>query len=218
MKAPLALFAILMLALPLAAQQAEAPAQAAPQLTTSEWTDSFDSPALDLAKWERFSFEGPSAAKVEVKDGVLRIRGVENARAGVRAVPKFSSDKFIVEAAVAAAPKFFSQPTGFASVTVLFDTAGRHRIEWIFRSDGIFEAWYVKDGRGERLDNQRMGTREKQLTLAIARRGDALMFILNGEIGIQKSFPGMPRDFHVMLYGWGQSESSWDSVRVVTAK
>jgi len=212
MKAPLALLVLLLISCCAWAQQAPAPP------AVDQWTDGFDASALDAANWEKFSFEGPSGANIEVKDGSLRIRGVENARAGIRTKQNFKSDRFIAEATLAALPKAFNQPTGFASLTVLFDTAGRNRIEWMLRSDGIFEAWYVKDGRGERLDNNRMGTRETKPTLGIVRRGDTIYFMLNGEIGLQKTSADMPHDFHVMLYGWGNSESNWDSVRVVTAK
>lgn len=214
MKAPFALLLLILVSCCALAQQSGAPQSPA----VDQWNDDFDAHALDTTKWEKFSFEGPSGATVELKEGTVRIRGVENARAGLRATRQFSSDRFIVEAAIAALPTAFSQPTGFASLTVLFDTAGRNRLEWIFRSDGLFEAWYVKDGRGERLDNQRMGTRETKPTLAIVRRGDTIMFVLNGEIGLQKTASDIPRDFHLMLYGWGRSESNWDSVRVVTAK
>jgi len=182
-----------------------------------QWDDNFDGSALS-PRWEKFSFEGPSAAKVEVKDGTLSIRGVENGRAGIRSSQTLHSDRFIFEAVLAGLPKALHQPTGFASLAVLFDSSGQNRIEWILRSDGMFEAWYVKDGRGERLDNSRMATKESKPALAIVRRGDVVMFVLNGEIGIQRNFPAMPRDFTVMLYGWGNSESYWDSVRLVTAK
>ncbi|HWR14651.1 MAG TPA: hypothetical protein VN577_07465 [Terriglobales bacterium] len=182
-----------------------------------QWDDNFDRAELG-PRWEKFSFEGPSAATVQMGDGILCVRGVENGRAGVRSTPAFHSDRFIFEAVVAGLPKAFNQPTGFASLTVLFDSSGRNRIEWILRSDGMLEAWFVKDGRGQRLDNKRMGTKEKSPTLGIVRRGDTLMFVLNGEPGIQKNFSGMHRDFDVMLYGWGTSESCRDSVRVVTPK
>lgn len=214
MKAPLALFLILIASCCAFAQQAGTTGTPA----VDQWVDTFDGNNLDAAKWEKFSFEGPSGAALSVKDGVLKIRGIENARAGARSVTAFNSDKFIVEVAIAAPPKAFNQSTGFASLTVLFDTAGRNRVEWMLRSDGVFEAWYVKDGRGERLDNKRMGTKEQQPSLAIVRRGDTILFVLNGEVGLQKKAADLPREFHVMLYGWGNSESSWDSVRVVTAK
>jgi hypothetical protein len=213
MKAPLALLLLLVISSCLFAQ--DAGKQQTPPV--DQWDDNFEGSSLS-AKWEKFSFEGPSAARVEVKDGTLSLRGVENGRAGIRSSQTLHSDRFIFEAVLAGLPKGFNQPTGFAALAVLFDSSGRNRIEWILRGDGMFEAWYVKDGRSERLDNSHMATKETKPALAIVRRGDNIMFVLNGEIGIQKSFPAMPRDFTVMLYGWGNSESYWDSVRLVTAK
>ena len=59
-----------------------------------------------------------------------------------------------------------------------------------------------------------------------ARRGDEFLFILNGpdsppqeaQIGLKKTIKNLPRNFRVMLYGFGSSENNWDSVRVVVAK
>lgn len=63
-----------------------------------------------------------------------------------------------------------------------------------------------------------LGTKQIAPTIAIARRGNSLMFLLNGEVGIEKNFTDLPKNFHVMSYGLGESENSWDSVRVVTVK
>ncbi|HEX8183923.1 MAG TPA: hypothetical protein VF747_04210, partial [Blastocatellia bacterium] len=101
---------------------------------------------------------------------------------------------------------------------VLFDGSGRNRIEWILTSEGTFEAWSVIDGRGERLDNRNLATKVAKPTLAVVRRGDDFLFILNGQVGLTKTIKNMPRAFHVMLYGYGTSENNWDSVRVVTPK
>jgi hypothetical protein len=213
MRAPITCLLLLLLSSALLSQESSK-TQTPP---IDQWVDNFDGSGLG-PRWERFSFEGPSAATIEVRDGVLRVRGVENGRAGVRSAQVLHSDRFIFEAVLAGLPKAFNQPIGFASLAVLLDSSGANRIEWILRSDGMLEAWYVKDGRGERLDNSRMATKEKTPALAIVRRGENVMFVLNGEIGIQKKIAGMPLDFTVMLYGWGNSESYWDSVRLVTAK
>jgi len=189
-----------------------------------EWKDDFDGKALDAAKWERFTFEGGSGGKLKVEDGQLRMRGVSASRAGVRSKQAFVADHFILEAKIAKVgvplPEIgqsVEQP-GNAVLTVLFDGSGRNRIEWILTSAKTFEAWLITDGRGERLDNHNLGTKEASPTIAIARRGNDLFFLLNGEVGLQKSVANLPRSFHVMLYGFGSSENNWDSVRVVTAK
>jgi hypothetical protein len=212
-------FALILSAQAAVGQQPESPAQQTPSATSvNQWTDDFKGQSLDPAKWERFTFEGPSGGKVEQADGVLKLRGLGGSRFGVRSVPEFSSDRFIVEAQVPAPPVANGIPMANAVLTVLFDSAGRNRIEWIWRSDGHLEAWRVKDGVGEQLDNHRLATKEMSPTLAIVRRGDQLMFVLNGEVGIQKKFTDLPKDFHVMLYGVSNSENSWGPVRVVTAK
>jgi len=189
-----------------------------------EWKDDFDGKALDAAKWERFTFEGGSGGKLKVEDGQLRMRGVAASRAGVRSKQTFVADHFILEAKIAKVgvplPEIGQSVTqpGNAVLTVLFDGSGRNRIEWILTSAKTFEAWLITDGRGERLDNHNLGTKETSPIIAIARRGNDLFFLLNGEVGLQKSVSNLPRAFHVMLYGFGSSENNWDSVRVVTAK
>jgi hypothetical protein len=93
-------------------------------------------------------------------------------------------------------------------------------------SEGTFEAWSVVDGRGERLDDRKLGTKMKNPVLAIVRRGDEFLFVLNGpdsppqeaQVGLRKTIKNMPRTFHVMLYGFGTSENNWDALRVVTLK
>jgi hypothetical protein len=109
-------------------------------------------------------------------------------------------------------------PPGNAILTVLFDGSGRNRIEWLLTSDGRFEAWSIVDGRGERLDNRNLGTKDEKPVISIARRGDDYFFALNGEVGLQKNIKNMPRGFRVMLYGFGSSANNWDSVRVVVPK
>jgi hypothetical protein len=203
-------------------QQQQQPAQT--PLAVEEWSDQFDGQALDAEKWERFTFEGGGGGKAEVGAGQLRLRGMGGSRAGVRSRQTFTGDRFIVEATIAKAgaalpePGQTNAPPGNAILTVLFDGTGRNRIEWLLTSDGRFEAWSVVDGKGERFDNRKLGTRAENPTLSIARKGDDYFFALNGEVGLQKSIRNMPRDFRVMLYGYGSSENDWDSVRVVVAK
>ncbi|MDQ1610382.1 MAG: hypothetical protein QOG00_313 [Pyrinomonadaceae bacterium] len=221
-------------------QQQQSPAapsgQAAPQQQSQpafdQWGDEFDGGALDEKKWERFSFEGGSGGKFEVKDGQLRQRSMSGTRAGVRSRQSFTGDRFSVEARVAKVgaqlpkPEDKSSTLGFAGLTILFDGAGRNRIEWILTSEGTFEAWSIVDGQGERLDDRKLGTKLKNPVLAIIRRGDEFLFVLNGpdsppqdaQIGLKKTIKNLPRSFRVMLYGFGSSENNWDSLRVVVAK
>lgn len=193
-------------------------------LAVEEWSDQFDAAALDTDKWERFTFEGGGGGKVEQSGGQLRMRGMGGSRAGVRTKQSFTSDRFIVEATIAKVgasmpePGQANAPPGNAILTVLFDGSGRNRIEWLLTSDGRFEAWSVVDGRGERLDNRKLGTRDEHPTLSIARKGDDYFFALNGTVGLQKTIKNMPRAFRLMLYGYGSSENDWDSVRVVVPK
>lgn len=200
------------------------PAQQPPAqtpLSVEEWNDQFEGQSLDAERWERFTFEGGGGGKAEVAGGELHLRGMGGSRAGVRTKQTFSGDRFIVEATIAkvgaALPEAgqSNAPPGNAILTVLFDGSERNRIEWILTSDGRFEAWAVVDGKGERLDNRKLGTRDARPTISIARKGDDYFFALNGQVGMQKSIRNMPRAFRVMLYGYGSSENDWDSVRVV---
>lgn len=203
-----------------------------PQAAFNIWGDEFNDKALDESKWERFSFEGGGGGKLELKDGLLHLRSMNKTRNGVRSKQEFTGDRFSVEAAVAKVgnqllePGDKSSPLGFAALTILFDSGGRNRIEWIFTSEGTFEVWSVVDGQGERLDNRKLGTKLKNPVLAIVRRGDEFLFVLNGpdsppqdaQIGLTKVIKNMPRSFRVMLYGFGSSENDWDNARVVTPK
>jgi hypothetical protein len=216
-------------------QSSQAPSstpQAAQKPAYDEWSDDFNGSALDESKWERFSFEGAGGGKLEVKEGEVRIRSANQTRAGLRSKQSFTGDRFSVEARVARVgaqipgPDDKAAPLGFAGVTILFDSTGRNRVEWILTSEGTFEAWSVVDGRGERLDNRKLGTKLKNPVLAIIRRGDEFLFVLNGpdsppeaaQVGLQKTIKNLPRTFRVMLYGFGSSEDDWDAVRVITLK
>jgi len=197
-----------------------------------EWSDDFSGEKLDETKWEKFSFEGASGGKLEVKDGEVRIRASNRTRAGVRSVKTFSGERFIAEAQVARVGAAYPEPgskastIGFAALTILFDGSGRNRIEWILTSEGTFEAWAVTDGRGERLDNRNLGTKMKNPVLSVVRRGDEFLFVINSadgkpedaQIGLTKTIKNMPKSFHLMLYGFGSSENNWSSARVVVAK
>jgi len=197
-----------------------------------EWADDFDGAALDEAKWERYSFEGGGGGKLEVKDGQVRMRSAPDTRAGLRSRREFSSDRFSVEARVARVGAQLPQAgkrandLGSAALTLLFDGSGRNRIEWVLTSEGTLQAWASVDGRAERLDDRKLGTKMKNPVLAVVRRGDEFLFVLNGpdsppqdaQVGLRKTIKNLPRAFHVMLYGFGSSENDWDAVRVTVQK
>jgi hypothetical protein len=230
MKYSRAFITCLVVFLSCAAAHARQAQQAQPAF--DEWADEFDGDKLDESKWERFTFEGTGGGKLEVKEGQVRIRSANGTRSGVRSRQQFAGDRYSVEARVAKvgpslpAPNEKGTPLGFAALTILFDGSGRNRIEWILTSEGTFEAWSVVDGRAERMDNRKLGTKIKNPVLGIVRRGDEFLFVLNGpdsppqdaQVGLTRKIKNMPRAFHVMLYGFGSSENDWDSVRVVTMK
>ena len=200
------------------------PAQSSKPPAVDEWGDDFNGKELDQTKWERFSFEGGNGGKFTIEEGQLRMRGVSGARSGVRSTNTFTGDRFVINAVLAKVgaglpePGQSAMPPGNAILTVLFDSSGRNRIEWILTSEGIFEAWSMIDGRGERLDSRNLATKAINPTLSIARRGDEYFFALNGQVGLQKTIKNLPRGFHVMLYGYGSSENNWDSVQVLMTK
>lgn len=212
---------------------AQSPQPSPPQSPkVEEWSDDFSGDRLNEAKWEKFTFEGASGGKLDVKDGEVRIRSAARTRAGIRTKNAFTGDRWIVEAKLAKVgaglPERGSNgPTlGFAALTVLFDGSGRNRIEWILTSEGTFEAWSVVDGRGERLDNRKLGTKMKNPVMAVVRRGDEFLFVINdpkgkpedAQVGLTATIKNLPKSFYVMLYGYGTSENNWDAARVVLAK
>lgn len=214
-------------------KDASAPASAGAQTPAfDEWGDPFDGNQLDASKWEPFSFQGVGGGKIKVEDGELRMRGMHESRYGVRSKRSFTSDRFIVEGTVRKvspslpAPGEQGLPLGSAVLNIMFDGSGRNRIEWLLTSEGTFQAWAVVDGTGERLDNRNLATKIKNPTLAIVRRGDEFLFVINApgqpaeaaQVALTKSIRNMPRTFRVMLYGFSSSENNWDSVRVVTTK
>ena len=195
----------------------------AAQPAVEEWRDDFDGDHLDETKWELHTLEG-GGGKIQVKDGQLKMRGAGNSRSGVRSRRMFHGERFYVEATPAKVGGQLPQPgqdayqPGFAILTVLFGGSSVNRLEWILRSDGLFEAWSFVDGRGERFDNRSLGTKEKNPHLGVGRRGDQFFFMLNGQVGLERTVRGMPADFKVMLYGFGSTENNWDSVSVQTPK
>ena len=203
--------------------QNQAATQAA-QPAVEEWSDDFDGNKLDENKWEPYTFEGGGGGKIEVKDKQLRMRGSGGSRSGVRSKQSFHGERFYVEAALRKVgpripePGEAGFPPGFAIVAVLFDGNSANRIEWLLRSDGIFEAWQSIDGRMIRVDNGKLATKEESPKLGIARRGDKIFFMLNREVGLQSTIRGVSASFKIMLYGFGTSENNWDSVVVQTLK
>jgi len=197
-----------------------------------EWSDEFNGDQLDEKKWEKFTFEGGSGGKLEVKDGAVQIRSAGKTRAGIRTKDSFSGDRFAVEGRLSKVSAAYPEPgsristLGFGTLTILFDGSGRNRIEWMLTSEGTFEAWSIVDGRGERLDNKKLGTKMKNPVLLIVRKGDEFSFYINdpkgkpqdAQLGLTATVRNLPKSFHVMLYGYGSSENNWDGVRVVVPK
>ena len=218
----LAAVAVLFAACLNAAGQQPAQAQGA-QPAVEEWRDDFDGDKLDETKWERYTFAG-CGGKAEVKDKQLRLRGGEESRSGVRSRQTFSSERFFVQAQVVKvgerAPQQGEQgmQPGTAVLTVLFGGNPTNRIEWLLRSDGIFEAWLVVDGRSERIDNRQLATKVKSLWLGIGRRGDQIFLMVTDKVALERQVRGMGPDFKVMLYGFGTTETSWDAITVQTMK
>lgn len=207
-----------------------ATAQTKPQF--EEWNEDFTGDKLDEKKWEKFTFEGGSGGKLEVKDGEVKIRSVGKTRAGIRTKDAFSGDRFAVEGRISKVSAAFPEPgattstLGFGTLTILFDGSGRNRIEWMLTSEGTLEAWSVVDGRGERLDNKKLATKMKNPVLLVVRKGDEFSFYLNeakgapqdAQVAVTATVKNLPKSFHVMLYGYGSSENNWDGVRVVVPK
>jgi hypothetical protein len=200
-----------------------APAQAA-QPAVEEWRDEFDGEKLDETKWEKYTFEGGGGGKVELKEKQLRLRGGEGSRSGVRSKQSFGGERFLVQAQVTKvgerAPQMGEQgmQPGTGVLTVLFGGNPNNRIEWLLRSDGIFEAWVVVDGRSERVDNRQLATKVKSLWLGIGRRGDQIFLMVNDKVALERQVRGLGPNFKVMVYGFGTTETSWDAVSVQTAK
>src|SRR5215204_4205455 len=218
----LAAVAVILAACMTATGQQPAPAQGA-QPAVEEWKDDFDGDKLDETKWERYTFEG-GGGKAEVKEKQLRMRGGEESRSGVRSRQTFTGERFFVQAALAKvgerAPQQGEQgmQAGTAILTVLLGGSSSNRIEWLLRSDGIFEAWLSVDGRMERIDNRQLATKAKSLWLGVGRRGDQIFFMVNDKVALEHTARGLPPSFKVMLYGFGTTETSWDSISVQTLK
>jgi hypothetical protein len=206
-----------------AAGQQATPTQGA-QPAVEEWRDDFDGERLDETKWEKYTFEGGGGGKVEVKEKQLRLRGGEGSRSGVRSRQSFGGERFLVQAQVTKVGERAPQPgeqgmqPGTGVLTVLFGGSPNNRIEWLLRSDGIFEAWLVVDGRSERIDNRQLATKVKSLWLGVGRRGDQIFLMVNDKVALERQVRGLASNFKVMVYGFGTTETSWDAVSVQTMK
>ncbi len=210
------------------------PAQSAAQNKQQfeEWSDDFTGDKLDEKKWEKFTFEGGSGGKLEVKDGAVQIRSAGKTRAGIRTKNSFSGDRFAVEGRLSKVGEAYPEPgsrtstLGFGTLTILFDGSGRNRVEWMLTSAGTLEAWSVVDGRSERLDNKKLATKMKNPVLLVVRKGDEFSFYLNdakgapqdAQLALTATVKNFPKTFHIMLYGYGSSENNWDGVRIVVPK
>ena len=207
------------------AASAQTPSAQAPsaQPPIEQWGDDFDGDRLDETKWEPYTFDG-GGGKVEVKDKMLRMHGSADSRSGVRSKQTFRAERFYVEAKLdkvsprAPRPGEESFQPGIAILTVLFDGNPANRLEWILKSDGNFEAWQNVDGRMMKVDNGKLATKEKSPRLGIARRNEKIFFMLNGQVGLEREVRGVSANFKVMLYGFGTTENSWDSIMVQTLK
>lgn len=184
----------------------------------AEVKEEFDGDALDSKKWEQYSLSG--VGKIKIEKGKLYTSGANDSRAGVRTTATFSGEKFLVSAKIAKVSAGLSNasgtPTGNAILAIMFDNTGVNRLEWLMTTEGRFEAWLMRDGKGERLDANNLGTKEKLPTLGIGRRGDDYFFMLNGEVGLQKKIKNLPLNFRVMLYGFGTSKDEWESISIIT--
>jgi hypothetical protein len=228
------IYSVFILAFGFSSQIKAQPPQSSQQnnLRLVEWSDDFNGDKLDDSKWEKFTFEGGSGGKLEVKEGEVKIRSAGRTRAGIRVKQAFSGDRFAVEARLTKVGNAMPEPgsnraaIGYGTLTILFDGSGRNRIEWLLTSEGTFEAWSIVDGRGERLDNRKLGTKMKNPVLMIVRKGDEFSFYINdpkgapqdAQLGLTSTIKNMPKSFHVMLYGYGSSENNWDGVRIVMPK
>ncbi len=214
--------AVMLLAACHAAYARQQPAQGA-QPSVAEWKDDFDGDKLDEAKWEKYTFAG-GGGKAEVKEKQLRLRGGEESRSGVRSRQTFTGERFFVQAQLVKvgerAPQQGEQgmQAGTAILAVLFGGSPNNRVEWLLRSDGLFEAWVSVDGRMERIDNRKLATKAKSLWLGIGRRGEQLYLMVNDKVALEHTLRGMTPDFKVMLYGYGTTENNWDAVSVQTLK
>jgi hypothetical protein len=201
-----------------AAQEVPPVKPAPPTPALSEVKEEFDGDALDPKKWEQYSLGG--GGKIKLEKGKLQTSGGTDSRAGVRSVPTFTGERFLVSAKIAKVSAGLGSesrpPLGNAILAILFDNAGVNRIEWLMTHEGRFEAWLMRDGKSERLDGNNLGTKEKSPTLGIGRRGDDYFFMLNGEVGLQKNIKNLPLNFRVMLYGFGTSKDEWESVSIIT--
>jgi hypothetical protein len=205
-----------------AAQQPSAPAQGT-QPAVAEWRDDFDGDKLDETKWEKYTFAG-GGGKVEVKEKQLRLRGGEESRSGVRSRQTFTGERFFVQAQLAKVGERAPQQgeegmqAGTAILSVLFGGSSTNRVEWLLRSDGMFEAWVSVDNRMERIDKRKLATKAKSLWLGIGRRGDQIFLMVNDKVALEHTQRGLPSDFKVMLYGFSTTENNWDAVSVQTLK
>lgn len=194
-----------------------------PQPAVEEWSDEFDGDKLDETKWERYTFEG-GGGKAEVKEKQLRMRGAGDSRSGVRSKRSFTGERFFVQASLTKVGERAPQPgeqgmqVGTAVLTVLFGGSPSNRIEWLLRSDNLFEAHVSIDGRMERIDDRRKGMKAKPLWLGIEREGEQIRLRANGQVVYERNVRGLSSSFKVMLYGFGTTENSWDSISVQTMK
>lgn len=195
------------------AQQSAAPQNQSAAPALQQWGDTFDGSTLDSSKWDKFAIEG-SAAQAKVESGQLKLRVENSSRAGIRSKQRFDGERFLVDATIDKA----NTPSDHATLAVVFDDAGKNRIDWTLTPDGKLEAYDYTKGESERLDSRPAGAPVGNPKLGIARRDNDFYFTLNDQVVLHRTINGVPSSFRLMLYGPGASETAWSAPHVTVQK
>jgi hypothetical protein len=131
-----------------------------------EWSDDFTGESLTESKWEKFTFEGGSGGKLEVKTGLCKFAAQANTR-------RNSHKKFLFRRPFRRRSPIVESRSGVSRTRQPHLDARFRNSDHFVRRFGAqsnrmdadqrrtLEAWSVTDGRGERLDNKKLGTKMK---------------------------------------------------------
>jgi mannan endo-1,4-beta-mannosidase len=175
--------------------------------------DDFSTPALDAAKWEIVTEAGPGHATPRIEAGRLVIEGAKD-RSGIVSRARLGA-KAAVEAdalgysGINQILQLYGPSAGFNTMVEVGiegkDQSGTPTIH-IWTPDG--EVW-----SGPAPLPGDYGP-DRPLHLRVERNGSAYRLLINGRLMHEFTSDAIPDEARVVLYGFGESVSRWDDIRL----
>ncbi len=191
-----------------------------------------DFSTLDPARWKRWQGTAAGAKWSLTPEGWLEIEGEPDSRAGLAMAEAIQADVAVIEVRgrclsgnlivnllleeafprepvwdwllVPGALKHYVSPSGFQ---------GESRLEFGWAQGGVWE-WRISNGVGQSGPWAPLEADGSDLVYRIEKVGCEYTLVANGERKWSVREPALSGAFRVMLYGYGDSRTQWDYVRI----